>query len=169
MTIAAYSIVGEKTTHSLEPLLATPISTFELLAGKSMAAAIPAIILSWIAFILFILLLPIVGVGSAVRDYILGPTWIVAVVVIGPLMAIASVNFAVIVSSRVNDPRAAEQISAVLIVPLMAVIFGQLAGLLVINLYFMIGAVVVIALIDLGLLRLGAALFQREAILTRWK
>ena len=27
----AYSIVGEKTTRSLEPLLATPISTAELL------------------------------------------------------------------------------------------------------------------------------------------
>jgi ABC-2 type transport system permease protein len=169
MTIAAYSIVGEKTTRSLEPLLATPISTFELLAGKSLAAAIPAVVVSWAAFILFILLLPVIGVHSAVRDYILGPTWIVAVMIIGPLMAIASVNFAVIVSSRVNDPRAAEQISAVLIIPLMAVLFGQLAGLLVINLFFVLGGVVFFVLIDLGLLRLGAALFQREAILTRWK
>ena len=38
VTIASYSIVGEKATHSLEPLLATPISTMELLAGKSLAA-----------------------------------------------------------------------------------------------------------------------------------
>ena len=43
MAIAAYSIVGEKTTRSLEPLLATPITTEELLAGKGLAAAIPAI------------------------------------------------------------------------------------------------------------------------------
>ena len=35
VTIAAYSIVGEKTTHSLEPLLATPITTSELLVGQS--------------------------------------------------------------------------------------------------------------------------------------
>ena len=42
-TISAYSIVGEKTTHSLEPLLATPITTLELLRGKSLAAAIPAV------------------------------------------------------------------------------------------------------------------------------
>lgn len=33
VTIAAYSIVGEKTTRSLEPLLATPITTTELLLG----------------------------------------------------------------------------------------------------------------------------------------
>ena len=41
VNIAAYSIVGEKTTHSLEPLLATPISTGELLAGKNLASVIP--------------------------------------------------------------------------------------------------------------------------------
>jgi ABC-2 type transport system permease protein len=44
VNIAAYSIVGEKTTRSLEPLLATPISTTELLAGKNLASVIPAII-----------------------------------------------------------------------------------------------------------------------------
>jgi ABC-2 type transport system permease protein len=44
VNIAAYSIVGEKTTRSLEPLLATPITTGELLAGKNLASVIPAII-----------------------------------------------------------------------------------------------------------------------------
>src|SRR5512141_662013 len=33
--IAAYSIVGEKTTRCLEPLLATPITTAELIMGKA--------------------------------------------------------------------------------------------------------------------------------------
>ncbi|MCK4900099.1 MAG: ABC transporter permease subunit, partial [Anaerolineales bacterium] len=37
INIAAYSIVGEKTTRSLEPLLATPITTTELLSGKNLA------------------------------------------------------------------------------------------------------------------------------------
>jgi ABC-2 type transport system permease protein len=46
-TIAAYSIVGEKVTRSLEPLLATPITTSELLIGKSLAAALPAILATW--------------------------------------------------------------------------------------------------------------------------
>jgi len=44
VTISAYSIVGEKTTRSLEPLLATPITTLELLIGKCVAAAVPAIL-----------------------------------------------------------------------------------------------------------------------------
>jgi ABC-2 type transport system permease protein len=169
VTIAAYSIVGEKTTRSLEPLLATPITTVELLAGKSLAAAIPAILASWVSFGLFLILLPVIGVSKGVISYIAGPTWLLAVLVIGPLMSIAAVNFAIYVSSRVNDPRVAEQISAVIIVPIMLILFAQLAGLITINVTFMIIAIIVLALIDVGMMYLGASIFDRESILTRWK
>jgi ABC-2 type transport system permease protein len=169
VTIAAYSIVGEKTTHSLEPLLATPITTFELLAGKSLAAALPAILVGWGAFSLFLIGLPILGVSKAVISYITGPTWLLAVLVAGPLMAIASVNFAIFVSSRVNEPRAAEQISALLILPILGLVFAQLAGLIVINVLVMLSFIGGMALLDVGLIYLGASIFQREKILTRWK
>jgi ABC-2 type transport system permease protein len=169
IAIAAYSIVGEKTTRSLEPLLATPITTEELLAGKCLAAAIPAIAATWGAFLIFLLLAPFTGISPDVQRHILGPTWLTAVFLVGPLMAVAAVNLAIIVSSRVNDPRAAEQISAVFILPLMGLMFAQIAGLIVINLYLMLVVAVTLLVIDVGLIFIGAELFQREAILTRWK
>jgi ABC-2 type transport system permease protein len=95
--------------------------------------------------------------------------WLVAVFVAGPLMAIMAVNFAVIVSSRVNDPRVAEQMAAVIIVPLLGMLFGQLAGVIVLNVQFMLVAVSIILIVDVGLIYLGARLFQRETILTKWK
>ena len=167
--IAAYSIVGEKTNHSLEPLLATPITTMELLTGKALAAALPAVLVTWACFFIFVLLMPLVGTSRTLVAQVLSPTWLVAVLIIGPLIAVASVNLAVIISSRVNDPRAAEQISAVLIMPLLALLFGQLAGLIVINITVMLISTLVILLLDVGLLYIGTQLFQRENILTRWK
>ena len=169
ITIAAYSIVGEKTTRSLEPLLATPITTVELLAGKIMAAAIPAIVTTWVFFGIFLVFLPIVGVSSIVQQHIFGPIWLVSILVIGPLMAILAVIFAVMVSSRVNDPRVAEQISAVLILPVMALFFGQVAGLFMINIQLVLVTALVLAVLDIGAMYLGASFFQRESILTRWK
>jgi ABC-2 type transport system permease protein len=168
-TIAAYGIVGEKTTRSLEPLLATPITTFELLAGKNLAASIPAILATWGFFAIFLLLVPLTGASQMVQAYILGPTWLIAILAVGPLMAILAVNFAIIVSSRVNDPRVAEQISAVLIVPIMGVLFGQIAGLIMINVQMMMVSIVVLTVLDIGCVYLGSVLFQREYILTRWK
>src|SRR5574338_21963 len=51
--IVSYSIVGEKTTRSLEPLLATPITTSELLVGKGLAAVLPAVLATYAAFLVF--------------------------------------------------------------------------------------------------------------------
>jgi ABC-2 type transport system permease protein len=169
VAIAAYSIVGEKTTHSLEPLLATPTTTFELLAGKSLAAAIPAIVATWGCFLLFIAASALLGISPAVRANMSSPTWLAAIFGMGPLMAIAAVNLAVIVSSRVSDPRVAEQISAILIVPLMGVLFAQIAGVIVVNLSLVLIAIGGMLLVDVGMIVLGARLFQRETILTKWR
>lgn len=169
IAIAAYSIVGEKTTRSLEPLLATPITTEELLLGKGLAAVLPAILITWLCFGIFLLLAPLSGISAAVRAHVFGPTWLLAVLLLGPLMAVAAVNFAIIVSSRVSDPRTAEQVSMVIIVPLMVVLFGQLAGVIILNPTFMLISIAVMLAADVGLVYLGARLFGREAILTRWK
>lgn len=168
-TIAAYSIVGEKTTRSLEPLLATPVTTKELLVGKALAASLPAIGATWLCFVIFVLLIPITGASTDVQRYVLGPTWLIGVFAIGPLMAVAAVNFAIIISSRVNDPRVAEQLAAILVVPVLGLLFGQIAGVLVINVQLMLIVIAVLILLDITLVYLGARLFQRETILTRWK
>ena len=169
ITIAAYSIVGEKTTRSLEPLLATPITTQELLAGKSLAAAIPAVLATYACFIIFILLLPLTGVSATVQHYVSGPIWMLAVFLAGPLVAILAVNFAVMVSSRVSDPRTAEQVSAILIVPFMALVFGQMAGIILLNVTTMLIFCGIIVILDIVSIILGAKLFQRETILTKWR
>jgi ABC-2 type transport system permease protein len=169
VAIAAYSIVGEKTTRSLEPLLATPITTAELLVGKALASALPAIVITWLCFGIFILVLPLVGATAGLMKYILGPVWVVAILIIGPLMAIASVNLAVIVSSRVNDHRVAEQMTGVLIVPILAALFGQLAGVVILNINLMLMTIIGMVILDIALIYTGSRLFQRETILTRWK
>lgn len=169
VNIAAYSIVGEKTTHSLEPLLATPISTGELLAGKNLASVIPAIIATWVGFGIFAIGSLIITGGGALAAALLDPMWMIAIFVAGPLMAVLSVNFSIMVSSRVNDPRVAEQLSAVVILPLLLVFFGQIAGWFILNSTLILLLCVILVFIDLLMIYLAVRLFQRETILTRWK
>lgn len=169
IAISAYSIVGEKTTRSLEPLLATPITTTELILGKGLAAAIPAIGATWAGFILFVIGARVLTQDPRVAARLLDPAWLIAVIVLGPLLTAAAVSTSIIVSSRVSDPRTAEQLSMVLIVPLMGVFFGQVAGLVLINATFMLTMVVIMLAVDAALVYLGVRLFQRETILTRWK
>jgi ABC-2 type transport system permease protein len=169
VNIAAYSIVGEKNTRSLEALLATPITTAELLVGKCAAAVIPAILATIGAFAIFIAGSWILVGDPVILSALLEPRWLIAVLVLGPLLAVLSVGFALIVSSRVNDPRVAEQLSAVVIVPVLAGFFGQVAGLFVLNVQIVSLVALVMAGIDAFVLYLATQLFQRETILTRWK
>lgn len=169
VNIASYSIVGEKTTRSLEPLLATPITTGELLTGKNLASVIPAIIATWAGFAIFAIGSFIITGGGALASALLDPMWLLAIFLAGPLMAILSVNFSIMVSSRVNDPRVAEQVSAVIILPLMAVFFGQIAGLFILNSTLILLMCVVLVFLDVLMVYLAVRLFQRETILTRWK
>ena len=168
-TIAAYSIVGEKTTRSLEPLLATPITTAELLIGKCLAAVIPAVIATYGAFALFAAGTWILVANKTLLAALLDARWLIAVGVVGPLLAVLEVTFALMVSSRVNDPRVAEQISMVIILPLMGGFFGQMAGLFILDRQLISIVAVVMLALDALMVYLAIQTFQREAILTRWK
>lgn len=168
VTIAAYSIVGEKTGHSLEPLLATPITTVELLAGKALAAALPAIVATWLSFALYLVGVRIMT-NAAVFARILDPLWLIAVFMVGPLLAVLSVCTAIIISSRVTDPRVAEQLSAVVILPIILLLVGQSMGLIILERQIVVLGAVIVAIADVILLVIAVKAFQRETILTKWK
>ena len=52
--LASYSVVGEREQGTLEPVLTTPIRREELLIGKGLAAFLPAIVVSYAVFGLFL-------------------------------------------------------------------------------------------------------------------
>jgi ABC-2 type transport system permease protein len=167
--IAAYSIVGEKTTRSLEPLLATPITTMELLVAKCLAAVIPAVLATYAAFGIFALGSWLIVANKMLLSALLDARWLIAIFIVGPLLAIMAVTFSLMISSRVNDPRVAEQVSMVIIVPVLAGFFGQVAGLFVLNKTVISWVAVVMLGLDALLVYLATRAFQRESILTRWK
>jgi ABC-2 type transport system permease protein len=169
VNIAAYSVVGEKTTRSLEPLLATPITTAQLLAGKNLAAVIPAVLATWFSFLIFGIGARLLVANTKVLSALLDPMWWMAILVIGPLLSILSTNFSLMVSSRVNDPRVAEQLSAVVMLPLLALFFGQIAGYIYLNRELMVALALAMLVIDALMVALAIQVFQRETILTRWK
>jgi ABC-2 type transport system permease protein len=168
-TIAAYSIVGEKTTRSLEPLLATPITTLELLVGKSLSAAIPGTLATYAGFLFFAAGAWIMVPNKSLLSALLDARWLIAIFLVGPLMALLSVTVSVMVSSRVNDPRVAEQLSMVVILPVLGLFFGQISGLFLVNRQLIIAIGIALVLIDAIMVYLSARVFQREVILTRWK
>lgn len=167
MAIATQSVIGEKVARSLEPQLATPLEVGELLAGKTLAAALPAVVATWAVFGLYGL------VNGAIADPILtrlvfSNVWLVAMATLVPLICLLSVLLGIVVSSRVNDPRTAQQIGGFVVIPIIAVAVAQFVGgqATFTMQQVLVGDLLVAGLIGLTLL-IGSWAFDRESILTR--
>jgi ABC-2 type transport system permease protein len=104
-----------------------------------------------------------------VAGQLFAPLWLLGIFIVGPLLSIAGVSMAVMISSRVNDPRVAEQVSALVMLPILAVFMGQVFGAVVVNLQFMVLIAIGMFVLDIVLIFFATQLFQRENILTRWK
>jgi ABC-2 type transport system permease protein len=168
MALAAHSVIGEKQARTLEPLLAAPISTIELLVAKVLGALIPTLAISTAGLAVYLVCIALLGEPGVLRA-MLGLRTAMLVLLIGPAAALVSLQAALVVSSRVNDPRTAQQFGVLIILPLTGLLVAQFTG----TLWLRPSA---IGLIGLGLLGLwgllvivSAAVFDRESILTRWK
>ena len=168
LSIATFSIIGEKLARSLEPVLATPIRTVELLAGKAIAALVPGVLAGWLTYVAFVLLASLVY-GPALFGVVTDGSWLAGVFLLGPAVGLSSVVAGVIVSARVNDPRVAQQIGGVIIVPIVALVLIQATATIIVGPTGYALLAIIVTLVSLVGLRIGVRLFDREAILTRWR
>jgi ABC-2 type transport system permease protein len=164
--IASYSIVGEKNNRTLEPLLAAPVRTWQLLLAKALAALLPAVAVTWISSLIFTG--EIAGLaGPAVFGVVVTPGWLVAVFLTVPVIVMLPIALAVMISARVNDPRSASQFASLLFVLLLVGV--ELSGTtLVLSVPFTLTLTAIAAVIGVLLLWAATRVFQREVILTRW-
>jgi ABC-2 type transport system permease protein len=167
MAIATQSVIGEKVARSLEPQLATPLEVSELLAGKTLAAALPAVTATWAVYVAYGL------VNGALADprltrFVFSDVWLVAMATLVPLICLFSVLLGIVVSSRVNDPRTAQQIGGFVVIPIIAVAVAQFFGgqATFTMAQVIIGDLLVAGLIGLTMI-IGSWAFDRESILTR--
>ncbi len=168
MVMATDSIVSEKVSKSLEPLLATPIRVTELLIGKGLAAAGPAVGITWLCYALYAGLASLVTTPAVVR-VLWSVDWLLGIGLLSPLMAMLAVGIGILISSRVNDTRTAQQIGGFVVLPLMLIFIPMFLGRLALTAtVFLVGAFL-FALVDAVVWIFAVALFQRETILTRWK
>jgi ABC-2 type transport system permease protein len=166
--LAAYSVVGERLQGTLEPLLATPIRSEELLLGKALAAFVPSVVVAYGVFALFIAVVELFAHAGVASALIRGPD-LLAQLVFTPLLATWSIWVGIAVSARSADPRTAGQLSILVSLPTVAVTsliaFNVIPPTLGVALAFGAGLLVLIRLGG----RFASALFDRERLITSTK
>ena len=160
-TMAAYSVIGERDQGTLEPMLTLPMDDREFLAGKVLAIVLPAVGATWLIFsIYYVMVLAVVG--EPVRGAAMDPTWVFAMLLMAPLMAVFSTLTGMAFSARSKDVRVAEHLSGLVLLPSMFPILLVVTNAIPATVLTWLVLAGVVGLVDAGLWRVALRAFERE-------
>ena len=168
MALAAHAVIGEKQARTLEPLLATPVTTAELLVAKVLGALLPTLAIAAAGLVLYFAGIAWLAEAGVARSMVSLRT-LVLVVPVGAATALLSLQIAIVVSSRVNDPRTAQQFAILIILPVSTLLLAQFLGRVWLSASVLAMTAVGLVAAWLILLAVSILLFDRETILTRWR
>jgi len=166
--IASDSFAGEKERKTIEALLATPLTDSELFLGKILVSFIPSMIVTVISFLVYSITVDMLSF-TLFNGRLLLPNvvWVMLIFGLAPTVALAAIGLTVTISAKVKGFREAQQISAVLLIPILVLIFGQVSGAVIFG-PVLIGAMIgIFTIVDLLIFHFGIGLFKREEIMAR--
>jgi ABC-type Na+ efflux pump permease subunit len=165
--IAGYAVVGEREQGTLEPVLTTPVRREELLIGKALAAIGPSAAMAYALFALFVVVVELFA-RHAVVSLLLEPAEVVAIVLFTPLLATFSIWVGLAISARSSDVRVAQQLSAVAMLPMVAVLWLFAFRVIAPTMTVAVAGAILLIVLDLAAWRIVSAFFDRERLLTRY-
>jgi len=166
--IASDSFAGEKERKTIEALFATPISDSELFMGKIMVCFIPAMTITLTSFMVYSTIIDVLSF-SVFGGKLLFPNliWILLIFGLAPAVALGSIGLTVMISAKVRGFREAQQISAMLLIPIMILILGQASVATMLGPIVIGGLVCVFAIVDSVIFHFAMGTFRREEILEK--
>ena len=166
--LCTFSVVEEKQTRTLEPLLATPVRTWELLLGKALSGTLPAIVMSWVAAAMAVGGMAIIG-AAHLLPFLLAPYWLISLLLVAPLVTFISFLLGIIGSSRASDPKSAQGWTLPMVLPVLAWVAIQVLGYIPLTVGALLVAGAIFLVVSILLLRAAVLLFKRESIIVRWR
>jgi ABC-type Na+ efflux pump permease subunit len=163
--LAAHSVVGEREQGTLEPVLTTPIRREEFLAGKALAALIPALTVAYTIFGIFLAAAALFarpGVASAVFQ----GSHLLSQLLFTPLLAGWSIWVGIAISARSADVRVAQQLGMFASLPPLAIVALITLNVIPASTALALGLAAALLLVDGLGWRVVAAMFDRERLVT---
>jgi ABC-type Na+ efflux pump permease subunit len=165
--LAADAFAGEKERRTFETLLHLPIGDRQLFYAKVLGAFIPAVLVSWVGFVLFAVVANSVAWPITHRIFVPTKLWGVVIFWVAPAVAALGMGVMVRVSARARTAQEANQLGGAVILPLIFLAVGQSTGLLLVTFPVAIAIGAVVWAIALTLIVRGAGRFTRDRMATR--
>lgn len=164
---AADSFAGEKERKTLEALLYTPTTDRELFIAKLTGAWVTAVSVALMSFVVYAVMVNAAAWYSIGRIFFPNAMWVALVLWVTPAVAVLGLVVMVFVSVRAQGFQDAYQTGGLVILPVIALVIGQISGVM----YFSLGVVLFVGLIiwiiDAVLLWFASKSFRRGELMTR--
>ena len=163
--MAASSFVGEKEKHTLETLLYSPLSLKQLFQSKILAGFSVGMMVSYISFAAMMLVLEIEMLFLTGNVLMPDISWLIILLLIAPAISIVAIAVTVRGSAKAQTMEEAQQRAVFLIFPILALVIGQFTGVILVNSGLLLGLGIILAVIDVLLMKGAAGKFTYEKLL----
>ena len=159
------TFVGEKEKHTLETLLYCPLSVKQIFQAKVLASFLFSMMVALISFAAMMIVLEMEAIF--IMDMLIVPAagWIVILCLLSPSISLITVTLIVRGSAKAQSVEESQQGAVFLIVPLILLVAGQFAGVMLLNVWILLGLGVLCALLAWVLLQKAVGRFTYEMLL----
>jgi ABC-2 type transport system permease protein len=165
--IGSDSFVGERERKTLEALLYTPASDGTLFMGKVIASVVPAILISWFAYMVYIIVVNATSWPIFGRIWFPLATWWPLMFWLTPAISLLGMSATVLISSRAKTFMDAYQLSGSLVVLVLALVIGQVSGVLFLGVLTTLGIGTLVWIVDAVLIYIAVGTFNRAKLIAK--
>ncbi len=165
--IAADSFAGEKERKTLEALLYTPTTDWELFLAKLLSAWLPALGIAWGGFVLYAVVANVAAWPTLGKVFFPNTMWIMLALWVAPAVAGLGLGVTVLVSARAQGFQEAYQLGAIVVLPILLLVVGQATGVMYFSTWLVLLLGLLFWVVDLVLLWFGGRTFKRQEMATR--
>lgn len=163
--IGASSFVGEREHKTMESLLYTPISMEQLLRAKILGVFVPSFIITLISFVAFGIIANVGGLIYFGKLIFPDIKWLIVILWLSPAINLLSLTFTVMVSAKSETFQEAQQVSGIIVIPVILILVGQITGVILISNLVMLIAGGVLFIIDYALIKKISSKFIPEKLI----
>jgi ABC-type Na+ efflux pump permease subunit len=165
--IGADSFVGERERKTMEALLYTPSSDGTLFMGKIIASVVPAVLLSWFTYAVYIIVVNAASWPLFSRIWFPLPAWWPLMFWLTPAISLLGMAATVLISSRVKTFMEAYQLTGSLVIFVLLLMVGQISGVLYLGVFSTFAIGTLVWLVDAVLIYISVGTFNRTNLIAK--
>jgi len=163
--LAADSFAGEKERKTLEALLYTPTTDRELLIAKMLSGWLASIAVALVGFMIYAINVNAAAWSQMHRIFFPNALWLLLIIWVVPALSGLGVSLMVVVSARAQGFQDANQMAGLVVLPIVALFYAQVAGAIFINTGLLLLMGLIVWLMTGVLIWLGSRSFRRNRLL----